>query len=53
VRNMYIQEVWVKCPRERRVLEHVKAFIKDQRMRIISEKGNATLQIQPDVDPVG
>lgn len=53
VRNMYIQEVWVKCPRERRVLEHVKSFIKDQRMRILSERGNTTLQILPDVDPVG
>ena len=34
VRNQYIQEVWVKCPRDAKLLDHVKAYIKDQRLQI-------------------
>ncbi|XZF13011.1 replication restart helicase PriA [Chitinophagaceae bacterium MMS25-I14] len=53
VRNQYIQELWLKCPRDSRVLEHVKSVIKEQRLRIISERGFSGVQIVPDVDPVG
>lgn len=52
VRNLYVQEVWIKCSRDRHTLETVKSFIKEQRMNILSIKGNASLQILPDVDPV-
>lgn len=53
VRNLYIQEVWLKCPRDARVLDQIKSFIKDQKQRITSERGNTTLQVIFDVDPVG
>lgn len=52
VRNLYIQEIWLKCPRDARLLETVKAMIKEQRQAILALKGNNTLQILPDVDPV-
>jgi len=52
VRNQYIQEVWVKCPRDAKLLDHVKAYIKDQRLQITSQRGNTGVQILFDVDPV-
>lgn len=53
VRNLYIQEVWIKCMRDNRVLENVKQQIREQRNSITSEKGAASLQILTDVDPLG
>jgi len=53
VRNLYIQEVWIKCPQSVRVLDHVKSFIKDERLRMTSERGFSSLQVVFDVDPVG
>ena len=52
VRNMYVQEVWIRCPKDRNVLEKIKAFIKEQRQIITSQRGNGNLQILFDVDPV-
>jgi primosomal protein N' (replication factor Y) len=51
VRNNYIQEIWVKCPRDSKVLDHVKSFIKEQKQIITGRKGNTTLQVLFDVDP--
>ncbi len=53
VRNQYIQEVWLKCPRDLRVLEHVKSFIKNQKNNIVAQRGFSNVQIIFDVDPVG
>lgn len=52
VRNLYVQEVWVKCPKNKSILENTKAFIKTQKEHITSAKGNSALQIQFDVDPM-
>lgn len=52
VRNLYVQEVWVKCPRNTGVLEQVKTFMRAQKDHITSLKGNSSLQVQFDVDPM-
>lgn len=52
VRNLYVQEVWVKCPRDLKLIEQVKATIAEQKQVITGEKGNNSLQILVDVDPV-
>ncbi|MBA3827952.1 MAG: primosomal protein N' [Taibaiella sp.] len=53
VRNQYIQEVWIKCPRDTRLLDKVKTFLKAQRSTITAQRGNTSLQVLFDVDPVG
>ncbi len=52
VRNMFIQEVWIKCPRNAQVLDAVKSLIKKFRQEILAVRGNNSLQVLPDVDPV-
>jgi len=52
VRNMYIQEVWIKCPRDSKVLQLVKQALKKQQQIITSKKGNTALQVIFDVDPI-
>lgn len=52
VRNLFIQEVWVKCPRDTRVIEATKQAIKHQKQVIGGARGNNSLQIIADVDPV-
>ena len=52
VRNLYIQELWLKCPRDSRVLDHVKSFLKDQKQKIGGTRGIGAVQISIDVDPV-
>lgn len=52
VRNMYIQEVWVKCQRDVHLLEQTKQLIKDTAAMITGEKGNSSLQVIFDIDPV-
>lgn len=52
VRNYYIQEVWIKLPRDVKMLDKIKQFLKDQRQHITAQKGNAGLQVLFDVDPV-
>ncbi len=51
VRNLYVQEIQLKCPRDARVLAEVKTFLKDQRQKIISTRGIGAVQIAIDVDP--
>ncbi|HRO42915.1 MAG TPA: primosomal protein N' [Flavipsychrobacter sp.] len=51
IRNLFIHEVWIKCPRDVKVLEQVKAFLKNQKQSITSQKGYTSLQILFDVDP--
>jgi primosomal protein N' (replication factor Y) len=52
VRNSYIQEVWLKCPRDSKMLDTVKTTMKKQRQIITGDRGNSALQILFDVDPV-
>lgn len=52
VRNQYIREIWIKCPRDMRVIDAVKQFLKEQRQIITAQKGFTALQILFDPDPV-
>jgi primosomal protein N' (replication factor Y) len=52
VRNLYIHEIWIKCPRSTKTIDTVKAFIKDQKQLILSRRGNTNVQIVFDVDPM-
>jgi primosomal protein N' len=52
VRNFFIHEVWIKCPRDRRTLERVKAMLIGQKQQILGQRGNSSLQVLFDVDPV-
>jgi len=51
VRNQYIQEIWIKCPRDNKLIESVKEYLKTQKQYILSQRGNANVQILFDVDP--
>jgi len=52
VRNFFIQEIWIKCPRDSKLLETVKQFAKEQRQYITAQKGFTNLQVLFDVDPM-
>lgn len=52
VRNLYIHEVWIKCPRSSKTIDTVKAFVKEKRNEILSRRGNTNVQIVFDVDPM-
>ncbi|MEZ5017885.1 MAG: primosomal protein N' [Flavipsychrobacter sp.] len=52
VRNQYIQEVWIKCPRDAKVIKETKAFVVAERNRITSQRGNSLVHILFDVDPL-
>jgi primosomal protein N' (replication factor Y) len=51
LRNLYVQEIQLKCPRDQTVLVLVKNFLKEERLRIISTRGIGAVQIAIDVDP--
>jgi primosomal protein N' (replication factor Y) len=52
VRNQFIQEVWIKCPRDTALLQKVKDELKRQRNVILGKKGYSGLQMIFDVDTV-
>lgn len=52
VRNMFLQEVWIKCPNDQRLLNTLKSLLKTQQQNIIAQRGNSSLAIVFDVDPV-
>jgi primosomal protein N' (replication factor Y) len=52
VRNQYIREIWIKCPRNNKLIDSVKAFLKAQRQHVLGLKGNANVQVVFDVDPM-
>ncbi len=52
VRNLYIHEIWIKCPRDNKTLDSVKAFIKTERSNILSKRGYTNVQVIFDVDPM-
>ena len=51
VRDQYIQEVWIKCPRDNKQIESVKNYLKVQKQFITNQKGFTSVQIVFDVDP--
>jgi primosomal protein N' (replication factor Y) len=52
VRNLYIQEIWIKCPRSSKTIDAVKAFLKEKKNEILGKRGNGNVQIVFDVDPM-
>jgi len=52
VRNQYIKEIWIKCPRDQKLIDSVKSFLKAQRQHILSLRGNTNVQVVFDVDPM-
>ncbi len=52
IRNQYIQEIWVKCPRDSQVIGDIKSLIISERQSITGQRGNSAIQIQFDVDPI-
>lgn len=51
VRNLYVQEVWIKCPKSKKVIDEVKTLLKEQKQIITAEKGFSSVQVHFDVDP--
>jgi primosomal protein N' (replication factor Y) (superfamily II helicase) len=51
VRGLYIQEIWIKCPRDTKLLEKVKKMLHEQKSIITSGRGYSGLQVLFDVDP--
>lgn len=52
VRNQYIQEVWIKCPRDLKIIADVKADILRLKQDITAQKGLTSLVVVFDVDPM-
>lgn len=52
VRGLYIHEIWIKCSRDLKIIETVKAKAKEQRQLIGTQRGLSGVQILFDVDPV-
>ena len=52
VRNLFIHEIWIKCPRDNKVLDTLKAFLKKERTLILGQRGNTNVQVIFDVDPM-
>ncbi|MEO6832461.1 MAG: primosomal protein N', partial [Chitinophagaceae bacterium] len=52
VRNQYVEELWLKCPKDGRVLAELKDFLKKLRVQIMGQRGQSGVQVIIDVDPV-
>jgi primosomal protein N' (replication factor Y) len=52
VRNLFIHEIWIKCPRDNKLLDSIKTFIKTQRQEILGKRGNTNVQVIFDTDPM-
>jgi primosomal protein N' (replication factor Y) len=51
VRNQFIHEIWIKCPRDNKLLDNLKSLLKKEKSVILSKKGNTNVQLIFDVDP--
>ncbi len=51
IRDQYIQEIWMKCPKDNKQMEPVKEFLKTQKQYILNQRGYSNVQIVFDVDP--
>ena len=52
VRNQYIHEIWLKCPRDPKILDRVKSFLRAEKQRILAQRGHSNVFIVFDVDPM-
>ncbi|GAA4464027.1 primosomal protein N' [Nemorincola caseinilytica] len=52
VRNLYIREIWIKCPRDNKLIDSLRTFLKAQRQHITATKGYTSVQVAFDVDPM-
>lgn len=52
VRNQFVQEVWIKIPRDSQILNRVKESLRIQRNQSLGKKGFSGVQIIFDVDTV-
>ncbi len=52
VRNYYLHEIWIKCQRDNKALDALKAFLKAEKQHILAKRGNTNVQVIFDVDPV-
>jgi primosomal protein N' (replication factor Y) len=51
IKNLYIQEVWLKCPKDNKQLDAIKATLLQHKSLILNMKGHSKLSILFDVDP--
>jgi primosomal protein N' (replication factor Y) len=51
VRNYYLQEIWLKLPRDNKTIQAIKEQIAVAINSVLQKRGNAALQIITDVDP--
>ena len=51
VRNQYIHEIWIKCPKDNNILDNLKSLLKIIKQTIMANKGYNSLAILFDVDP--
>ncbi len=51
VRNQYVLELWIRCPRDRGQMEALKAALKEERSILSAVRGNSGLGVHFDVDP--
>jgi primosomal protein N' (replication factor Y) len=51
VRNQYIQEIWLKMPRDPKTLEQVKDLLRETRQQLLARRGYSALGVVFDVDP--
>ncbi len=52
IRNQYIQEIWLKCPRDNKILDFIKTWLKAQKQHTLAIRQHAAVQLIFDVDPV-
>lgn len=52
VRNLFIHEIWLKCPRDMALIQTIKAAIVQQKQLINTKRGLTNVQILLDVDTV-
>ncbi len=52
LRNLYVHELWLKCPRDAKILDHTKRFLKEQKGKLGANKAFSDVQVVIDVDPV-
>jgi len=51
IRNQFLHEIWIKIPRDNKLSDFIKGFLKGRRQQILNRKGFTNVQILFDVDP--
>lgn len=52
VRNVYVQELWLKCPKDNKTLAQLKTLLRQQKDKTLAKRGFSGVQIVFDVDTV-